>query len=262
MNLRDHVDTAFQLAWRAIPGMSHAAIDDAWTFQHWSLCQAIHRSLLADARHSESSPLRLSQIIEEVLSWELLTRVTAAQLTCLRPTPENGQTARYASAIVLRCVTTREQLLADFDERAASDSELLRIDRLRRRYQRWTDLLICPLAETPLALRLAPFPDRCRQFAEECAFGRLTLGCPATRNLQASAIRRIVPNRELDHQQRVRLYREVLGRCLDLVPAESFQPNGMFKTRRQLLLDANLHGGGLLNSEPKALNGRPKAGRR
>ncbi|MEX2188734.1 MAG: hypothetical protein WD875_18135 [Pirellulales bacterium] len=161
-----------------------ARLDEYWTaskcrLDRWLRTLADFRRLAEQAarRPTTADWSRLWPVAEEILTGEILTRVWAALMTagdCRRGVVHGEPIAR---SILLGHMEARNRVLnlvvhgAGIERRHA-----IAINRLRRRCDRWTDLLIGYLIQLHDVSALAPNPDRARDFADDLRFRQQTVG--------------------------------------------------------------------------------------
>lgn len=110
----------------------------------------------------------LSQLAEEIMVSEMPARVWTAvySVHCLyHRNPDGWRLMRQALRWQVDVRQSSLQHLIDNYNRTEL-SGLLRLDRVRRRVERWTDFLIGTITRHGVALNLAFDPDRCRNNAE------------------------------------------------------------------------------------------------
>ncbi len=168
MNQRDLAESAAIIARHAnlIIDSDHP-LDSALIEEYWVACRRRGKSW-RDRGLAEKSFIELSQLAEEIMVAEMPARVWTAvfYVHCLNHrNPEGLRLARQALHWhVAARQTTLQHLIDDYSQTEVSG--LLRLDRIRRRVERWTDFLIGTITRHGVALNLAFDPDRCRNNAE------------------------------------------------------------------------------------------------
>ncbi len=168
MNPRDLAESAAIMARHADLIIDRDyALDSSVVEEYWVACRRRWKSWsergLAGKTFSE-----LSQLAEEIMVAEMPARVwTAAFYVHCRhhANPEGLRLVRQALHWHVESRQTTLQHLID-DYHRTEISGLLRLDRVRRRVERWTDFLIGTITRHGVALHLAFDPDRCRNNAE------------------------------------------------------------------------------------------------
>ena len=151
---------------------SDYALDSSLIEEYWVACRRRWKSWstrgLAGMSFSE-----LSQVAEEIMVAEMPARVWTAvyYVHCLNHrNPEGLRLVRQALRWHVEArQTTLQHLIDDYNRTELSG--LLRLDRVRRRVERWTDFLIGTITRHGVALHLAFDPDRCRNNAESMQDG-------------------------------------------------------------------------------------------
>jgi hypothetical protein len=110
---------------------------------------------------------RVVPVLEEILVTELLTRVWAAIASARDAARNEDELAPVASNVFAGHLDARRQLLALMAAEAVFTSHQARqLDQLRRRIERWTDMLLAHLPR-PFALPYAFDTARARDFADD-----------------------------------------------------------------------------------------------
>jgi len=114
---------------------------------------------------------RFRALLEEVLTGEVLTRVWAA-VACAHDRHRSTDAAEpVARSVLMGHLDARHRVLTLLVQRRAIDSEAgLKLNRLRRRTERWTDMLIGYLAGLDDLDEFAVDPIRARDFAEDLRY--------------------------------------------------------------------------------------------
>jgi hypothetical protein len=111
---------------------------------------------------------RIRPLLEEILAGEMLTRLwTAAAALCDQLCGESDL-APVARNVLAGHLEARRRLLTLLaDGRALAHDETLAIDHLRRRIERWTDMLLAHFAGAIDIEEFAHEPARARDFASD-----------------------------------------------------------------------------------------------
>jgi hypothetical protein len=106
--------------------------------------------------------------LEEIITGEVLTRVWAAVLFAHDRFRGTEQAEPIAQSVLIGHLEARHRVLTLLAGGLPIDLEqAFRLNRLRRRAERWTDLLIGYLLRVGDVSRFAVEPDRARQFADD-----------------------------------------------------------------------------------------------
>ena len=131
------------------------------------------RSVSGEAEESDlpSTPSRGTLprgTLEEIITGEVLTRVWAAILSAYDRFRGTDQAEPIAQNVLLGHLEARHRVLTLLTGGPPIDLEqAFRLNRLRHRAERWTDLLIGCLLGVGDVGRFAVEPDRARQFADD-----------------------------------------------------------------------------------------------
>lgn len=111
---------------------------------------------------------RLPGVLEEILASEVLSRVWAALLTAYDQRHGCDENAPVARNVLAGHAEARNRALTLLVRGPGiSSHEAVSLNRLRRRAERWTDLLIGHLAVEHDVCELAANPDVAREFADD-----------------------------------------------------------------------------------------------
>ncbi len=168
MNQRDLAESAAIIARHAdlIIDSDHA-LDSSLIEEYWVASRRRWKSWGARGMTGKTFS-ELSSLAEEIMVAEMPARVWTAifYVHCLNH--RNPEGLRLVRQVLHWHVEARQatlqQLIDDYSQ--IEISGLLRLDRVRRRVERWTDFLIGTITRHGVALNLAFDPDRCRNNAE------------------------------------------------------------------------------------------------
>jgi hypothetical protein len=171
-------------------------------------------------------------LIEEILGSEVLTRVWTAIVAAFdrrRGTQDNDIVVR---SVFIGHLEMRHRVLKMLCEGTSLPwRDAVDLNRLRRRTELWTDMLLAPLSAGGEAREFAFEPERLRQFAEDLAPGGAVAndGCDPAGFLEVSvqaaaksALRTPAPNEDLN--------RSVASAVLEAFPSHSFDAHGLFRS--------------------------------
>lgn len=159
-------------------------LDEYWTaskcrLDRWLRTLADYRRLAQQTarRPTPADWTRLRPVIEEILSGEVLTRVWAVLLAAGDHRRGVAQGEPIGRSILIAHMEARNRVLA----LAAQGPGIERrhavvLNRLRRRCDRWTDLLVGYLVPFGDVSSFAPNPDRARDFADDMRYQQQTPG--------------------------------------------------------------------------------------
>lgn len=138
---------------------------DRWTraIKSFSQPQATWPWGTAAPRHAA-----IVAVIEEVLASEVLTRVWTALLAGYDRTRRRQDCEYFGRGVYLGHLEARNRVLKLLiTGPGVSAEQAVRLNRLRQRVERWSDLLVGGLVAVCDVAEYAPHPDRAREFANE-----------------------------------------------------------------------------------------------
>jgi hypothetical protein len=193
---------------------------EAWTFRIESLAKKSKPwSALYPAGHDPSSP-----VIEEVLTSEILTRVLAGILTAQGQHHGEKAACLFAATLFLehqearRLALTRMLKMAD-----AQNPSVRKLDKLRRSAERWTDVLLGPLACRFLIGDL-PF-----DMARAQDYGRAllpNLTSPTGGGLYAAGLKSAFPESIVGVPSHAGFHRDMAAAVFGILPSQLFERDG------------------------------------
>lgn len=120
---------------------------------------------------------RLAPLAEEILTGEVLTRVWGAVVTAGDRIRGADCGEPIARSILIGHMEARNRVLSlVLQGHGAERRHAVMVNRLRRRCDRWTDLLIGYLLRLHDVSSFAPSPDRARDFADDLRWQQQTAG--------------------------------------------------------------------------------------
>ena len=125
---------------------------------------------------------RVRPVLEEIVATELLTRVWAAAATAYDAERGDEDLSPVARNILTSHLDARRRLLALLaDGRVIELPQAVQLNHLRRRVERWTDMLLAHVAERVDVTEFAFEPARAQDFASdldrEAAVGQRRFAC-------------------------------------------------------------------------------------
>jgi hypothetical protein len=194
------------------------------------------KSFAADASQLDATAVRVRWpyvrgVLEEILTGEVLTRVWTAVL-CIYDRQRGGnEFESLARSIMIGHLEARHRVLMLLVRGPGVDAEgAVKLNHLRRRAERWTDLLVGYLARYGDVAELAVDADRAIEFSQDLEFQTdQEGGRQAWPLLQASlraAFQRglapVSPNEDLNA--------EIASAILSCFPADLFDSTGLFRS--------------------------------
>ncbi len=170
-------------------------------------------------------------VLEEILTGEVLTRVWTAVL-CLYDRQHSGhEFESLARSIMIGHLEARHRVLMLLVRGPGIDAEgAVKLNHLRRRTERWTDVLVGHLARYGDVAEFAVDADRAVEFSRDLDFqSEQQAGRQAWPLLQASlraafqrGLAAVSPNEDLNAQ--------IASAILSCFPAELFDSTGLFRS--------------------------------
>jgi len=121
------------------------------------------------ARPGASTLVR--SVLEEILTGEMLTRIWAAVMCAYDRHQHTDQAEPIARSVLIGHLEARHRVLTLLVRGSGLDAEqAVKLNLIRRRTERWTDLLLGRLAGVCDAEQFAFDPQRTRDFAEDLGF--------------------------------------------------------------------------------------------
>lgn len=187
-------------------------------------------------QHFEGSPVarcqmwyELEPILEQIFVTEMLTRVWGAVLVATDQQMETQDYEPAARQVLIQHLEIRKQAL----QLLVSDTTIMldhltRIDRLRQRVERWTDLLLGHLIESHLVEDFAIDPVRCMEFSPQRLLQTFERPAEQTWALLLSGLRMAFPGKTVSHCDYDRMQHEIISSILACFPPETVLVDGPF----------------------------------
>ena len=223
---------------RSPPRLSGHGVQQYWTAAKCRLDRwARHlKSFAAEAALSDAAALRMHWplvrgVLEEILTGEVLTRVWTAVL-CLYDRQHGGKEFdSLARSIMIGHLEARHRVLMLLVRGPGIDAEgAVKLNHLRRRAERWTDLLVGHLARYGDVAEMAIELQRAVEFSRDLEYQTdREGGRQAWPLLQASlraafqhGLSPVSPNEDLNAQ--------IASAILSCFPADLFDSTGLFRS--------------------------------
>lgn len=246
MNLRDMSEVAGLLALhgtRFVQAMEPVSNTDLYELQQlsrrrlrqwWDAMAAISRGTGANRRMAA-----LEALAQEILVAELLSRVAAAWLTACAAGRHRAGVDRFTRPIVTDQLQAKYVVLRAWIDGAPPLGASLRLNRLRRITERWSDFLLGHSALGDVAADFAVEPERMWEFRDSAPAGDRDV-CT---HLSLLSLRHAVPDVEIPDPARADAHRAMMQLLVALLPAAAFHWDGRVKGE----LTRRVTGGYLLN---------------
>ncbi len=218
--------------------ISATSVEDYWTaskcrLDRWGRALKSLSVKLADAQ--PASACRASQqvrgVLEEILIGEVLTRVWTAVMCAYDRHRGTDQMEPVARSILIGHLEARHRVLTLLVNGSGMETEqAVKLNRLRKRTERWTDMLVGYLAGLHDISEFAIDPERAEDFAEDLSHqSQLPGGRHAWPLIQASlragfstGLAQASPNADLNQ--------EIAAAILSCMPPELFDGTGLFRS--------------------------------
>ena len=223
---------------RGVPQLSETGIEQYWTtskcrLDRWtrSLRRFSDEVAESDPRQRKTEWPLVRGVLEEILTGEMLTRVWSAVLCAHDRHHGNDRAEAVARSVMIGHLEARHRVLTLLVRSPGIDAEAaLKLNRLRRRTERWTDMLIGYLIGLHNVCEFAFVPDRARDFSEDlCYRSRLNGGrhtwamvLVSLRAAFKSGLSAACPNADLNAK--------ISAAILSCYPADLFDSTGLFRS--------------------------------
>ncbi len=215
MEAHELVELAAILSWNApafvagCPRISPSSLEQYWSaskcrMDRWAATlkrySAAHNTTgTADSRRSTPAPIGA---MEEILAGEVLTRIWAALLAAVEQHHGGDEASPISHSVLIGHMESRNRVLGLIADGAMlCPEEAVRLNRLRRRVERWVDLLISRIATLADVTRMACDPRRARELADELTSGHVQTWPVLLASLRAAfrtSLTAPSPNRDLN----------------------------------------------------------------
>ncbi len=225
--------------------LSASGIEQYWT---QSKCRLDRwgRSLksFADQADADADPQRrearapfVRSMFEEILTGEVLTRVWTAVL-CVHDRSHGTDAAEpVARSVLIGHLEARHRVLTLLVNGSAIDAETaLKLNHLRRRTERWTDLLVGYLCGLHDVSEFAVDPQRAKDFAEDLRYQSKLKGGRYAWPLLLASLRAAFRHRLSAISPNVDLNGRIAASILSCFQADLFDSTGLFRSLWMLRL--------------------------
>jgi hypothetical protein len=171
----------------------------------------------------------LRSVLEEILTSEMLTRVWATVLCACDRQQGTLEAEPIARSIMIGQLEARHRVLTLLVRGPGVDAEAaVRLNHLRRRTERWTDLLIGYLAGLDAAAEFAFEPARAQDFARDLRLQRSSPGGRQAWPLVLSSLRAAFRHGLAEPSPNADLNARIATAIVSCFPAELFDSTGQF----------------------------------
>ncbi len=185
----------------------------------------------ADAGQRENLWPAVRGTFEEILTGEILTRVWTAVLCAYDRSRGTDEVEPVARSVMLGHTEARHRALTLLMRGTGIETnESVRLNRLRRRSERWTDLLVSRLAGVHNVEEFAADPVRSRDFAQDQAGRRGVQENRLAGPLLQASLREAFEHDLDDESPNADLNAQIAGGILTCFPPGLFDSTGLFRS--------------------------------
>jgi len=173
----------------------------------------------------------LEPTLSEIFVTEVLTRVWGAILTAIDRETRSQDYEPIARNVLIGHLDARKralQLLAT--DSTISNDQLTEVDVVRRRVERWTDLLLGHLVERYQVDEFAFDPQRAREFGTQQLLQSSDRPREQAWTLVLVGLRMAFPIKSRQSPPNEIFQEQVIASILDCFPQDAFQPEGPFRS--------------------------------
>ncbi len=221
--------------------VSECGIEQYWVASKCRLdrwCRALKsldaRQVVRSASGQGAQPATRSfpeSLLEEILTGEVLTRVWAAVLSAYDRRRGTQEVEPIARSVLIGHLEARHRVLTLLVRAATIDAAwAMRLNGIRRRCERWTDLLVGYLTGLEDVADFAIEPDRARDFAEDLRYRSNLAGGRHAWPLVLSSVRAAFQQGLAGDSPNADLNGQIASSILACFPAELFDSTGMFRS--------------------------------
>lgn len=170
-------------------------------------------------------------LLEEILTGEVLARVWAAVLSAYDRRRGTQEVEPVARSVLIGQLEARHRVLTLLVRASDIDAAwAMRLSGIRRRCERWTDLLVGYLTGLADVADFAIEPDRARDFAEDLQYRSNLAGGRQAWPLVLSSLRAAFQQSLASESPNADLNAQIASSILACFPAELFDSTGMFRS--------------------------------
>lgn len=183
----------------------------------------------ADSRDCQRPLVRA--VLEEILLSEPLTRVWAAVATAWDRRHQSDEAEPIARSVLVGHMEARHRVLTLLVRAPAIDADYaVKLNRLRRRSERWSDLLVGHLVDTADVAEFAAEPERAREFARDLRQQSRQPGGRYARPLVMASLRAAFRQGLAAESPNADLNSRIAGSVLSAFPPQVFDATGVFRS--------------------------------
>ncbi len=210
--------------------ISAGSIEQYWTaskirLDRWARCL---KDFGQDECHDRRIGIgeRAGAIVEEVLTTEILTRVWSAALAAYDRNRGKNSVEPIARSVMIGHMEARHRALTLLVQGRGCDRQAVdTLNDVRRRAERWTDLLLATLIDPDEVSEYAVEPERAREFAEDLQ----RQGGEPPWTLTVASLRAAFPRTHFTSPN-ADLNERIASSIVGCFPAEVFNSTGLFRS--------------------------------
>lgn len=214
------------------------AIEGYWTasksrLDRWGRTLKAYSGRATSARDSlsPSEQETVRATLEEILTGEVLTRVWTAVLCAYDRHQRTDQMEPVARSVLIGHLEARHRVLTLLVSGRTVDAEqAVKLNHLRRRVERWTDMLVGYLAGLYDISEFAIEPERARDFAEDLELQRKSPGGRYAWPLLLASLRAAFRARLSPLTPNADLNTAIASSVLSAFPPSQFDSTGLLRT--------------------------------
>ena len=200
---------------------------DRWA---WRLKRFV-RCADTDARRRRDQWPEVRGVLEEILTGEMLTRVWTAVLSAYDHGRGDEQAEPAARSVLIGHMEARHRVLTLMVRGPGIDAEAaVQLNRLRRRAERWTDLLVGHLATVGDVSEFAFDPQRAKDFADDLRERTALRGGQFVWPLLLASLRTAFQRRLAAQTPNVDLNARIAASILSCFPTDLFDSTGLLRS--------------------------------
>ncbi len=240
MNLRDIAEIAVLVAWfgqtrnSEVEPIPESFLKDFWRSSQLR-CHLWHQDHIryGKQQHLEDSV----HLLEEIVVSEMLTRVSVGVM-CYK---QADNYRHFGERVIEHEHKLKHMLLKHCYSDKESIGERLRLERLQRRVERWTDLLVSPFLQKNAPNKFAMNKNRCEEYSAQGTYQNRITSPDIELSVFLSSARLVIPNRELVDETRSLAQRNILNLSLTLIPIETSDEQGLQPRLLQAIANSLSH---------------------
>ena len=211
---------------------------DRWA---WRLKRFV-RCADTDAQRRRVQWPEVHGVLEEILTGEMLTRVWTAVLTAHDRRCGDQQAEPAARSVLIGHMEARHRVLTLMVRGPGIDAEAaVQLNRLRRRAERWTDLLVGHLMTVGDVSEFAFDPQRATDFADDLRYRTTLSGGQFVWPLVLASLRAAFQRRLAAQTPNADLNARIAAGILSCFPADLFDSTGLLRSLWLMRLTSITH---------------------